>query len=169
MKLYNSILSNIDESIAGMESAIDPFNILGVILITPEEDFLGTVRLIDDNKLKHYTADYNPELGDKLLNSSVKFLMWDYDLKEKCLRFIWFICNKVIPKLEHYWDTPHAAGMFITFDELITMPIHEMFYGVTVAPYNISGSTLTKGQFALAISDISGKSVLVLYTNNLRK
>ena len=44
MKLYNSILSEIEESIGAMEASIDPFNILDIILITPDDNFLNIVR-----------------------------------------------------------------------------------------------------------------------------
>ena len=170
MKVYNSILSDVEESIEAMESSIDPFNILNVTLITPDNDFLNIVRYIDEEKLVKYTNDFKIGNSEKLFNPSIKYTLWDYDLKIKCLRFIWFLCNKIIPQLYTYWDfsTKCGSGINITFDEILNNPASTVNI-VNVHPYKLdSRMNSDKGIYAMSIISLSGASVLLLYTNNLK-
>lgn len=168
MNVYNSILSNVEEAIEAMESSIDPFNILNVTLITPDNDFLNIVRYIDEEKLLKYTNDFKIGNSEKLFNPSIKYTLWDYDLKVKCLRFIWFLCNKIIPQLYTYWDFGTKCGINITFDEVLNNPESTVNI-VNVHPYKLSGGMNSdKGIYSLSIASPSGASVLLLYTNNLK-
>ena len=166
MKLYNSILSEIEESIGAMEASIDPFNILDIILITPDDNFLNIVRYIDSDKLERYTKDMNVIKAESLFNSSIKYTLWDYDLRIKCLRFIWFLCNKIIPRLYNYWETA-TGGINITFDELINDSDNTINI-INVHPYRLDGSE-PRGKYALRLIGLGDANALLFYTNNLRK
>ena len=53
MKLYNSILSSVDDSIENMKSSIDPFNIMNIeyIMPDPSDEFIEFIKIINDNCL----------------------------------------------------------------------------------------------------------------------
>ena len=166
MKLYNSILSGIEESIEAMEASIDPFNVLDIMLITPDDNFLNIVRYIDSNKLERYTKDMDIIKAERLFNSAIKYTLWDYDLRIKCLRFIWFLCNKIIPRLYNYWENA-TGGINVTFNELTNNPDGTINI-INVHPYRLDSSE-SRGKYALSLIGATGATALLFYTNNLRK
>lgn len=98
MKLLNSILSNMEDTLFEGNVLIDPFYILDIssvedINIHAIESFI--VSIVDKEKLYEATTEFNYNIW-KHLTYTNKFINVDKNLNKLILRFIWFLCYKLI-------------------------------------------------------------------------
>lgn len=103
MYILNSILDDMESTLYQGDRAVDPFYLLDVQAI--EHIRLPNVitfieSIIDDNKLKQETAGFDYEIWRHLTFTN-QFVNNSEDLNEKILRFIWYLCNKLV-----YRDSP---------------------------------------------------------------
>lgn len=98
MYILNSILSDMESTLYQGDIAVDPFYLLDVQAI--EHIRLPNVitfveSIIDDNKLKQETTGFDYEICRHLTFTN-QFVNNSEELNEKILRFIWYLCNKII-------------------------------------------------------------------------
>ena len=103
MYILNSILDDMESTLYQGDRVVDPFYLLDVQAI--EHIRLPNVitfveSIIDDNKLKQDTTGFDYEIWRHLTFTN-QFINNSEELNEKVLRFIWYLCHKLV-----YRDTP---------------------------------------------------------------
>lgn len=170
MKLYNSILSSIDDSIEHMESSIDPFNIMDIEYIMPDDEFIDFIKIINDDELQSYTVDFNSNNAD-LVYRGMRSLLLNQDTKEKCARFIYYICNKLLPKINDYFKNPWGRGRLSI--DLSNITNDNINYFAHISPYKgTAGFIFNIGIYTCNNIDLYSVQlpigvVMVSYKNNL--
>ena len=173
MKLYNSILSSIDDSIEHMESSIDPFNIMGIeyIMPDPSDEFIEFIKIINDNELKSYTTDFNINNDDLVYLGTNLSLLLNQDTKEKVARLTHYICNKLLPRINDYFKNPWSMGRLII--ELSDITNGNIKYFAHISPYKgTAGYMLNIGIYNYKNINIDSLQspagvIIVSYKNNL--
>ena len=174
MKLYNSILAPIDESIVNMDKSIDPFNIMDIeyIMPDPSDEFIEFIKIINDNDLQSYTVDFNTNNADLVYLGTNLSLLLDQDTKEKVARLTYYICNKMLPKINDYFKNPWGMGRLVI--ELSDITNGSIKYFAHISPYKgIGGYKLNIGIYNckdITVNDIlqfPASVIMVSYKNNL--
>ena len=103
MYILNSILDDMESTLYQGDRAVDPFYLLDVqgiehIRLPNVITFVDSI--IDDNKLKQETEGFDYEIWRHLTFTN-QFINNPEELNEKILRFIWYLCHKLV-----YHDTP---------------------------------------------------------------
>ena len=103
MYILNSILDDMESTISQGDLMVDPFYLLDVqgiehIRLPNVITFVDSI--IDDNKLKQETEGFDYEIWRHLTFTN-QFINNPEELNEKIIRFIWYLCHKLI-----YHDTP---------------------------------------------------------------
>lgn len=98
MYILNSILDDMESTLYQGDRAVDPFYLLDVQAI--EHIRLPNVitfveSILDDNKLKQETTGFDYEIWRHLTFTN-QFVNNSEELNEKVLRFIWYLCNKLV-------------------------------------------------------------------------
>ena len=98
MYILNSILDDMESTISQGDLMVDPFYLLDVQAI--EHIRLPNVitfveSIIDDDKLKQETTSFDYEIWRHLTFTN-QFVNNSEELNEKILRFIWYLCNKLV-------------------------------------------------------------------------
>ena len=98
MYIFNSILDDMESTLYQGDRVVDPFYLLDVQAI--EHIRLPNVitfveSIIDDNKLKQETSGFDYEIWRHLTFTN-QFVNNSEELNEKILRFIWYLCNKLV-------------------------------------------------------------------------
>ena len=98
MYILNSILSDMESTIYDGDLMVDPFYVLDIqaiehIRLPNIITFVESV--IDDNKLKQETTGFDYEIWRHLTFTN-QFVNNSEELNTKILRFIWYLCNKVV-------------------------------------------------------------------------
>lgn len=168
MKLYNSILSNVDDSIKDMDIAIDSFNIFGVYNIGPTDavyDFCKTC--VDFEELKGYTSSFNINYIDYLND-----LIVDPQLAEITVRTVYYICGKLLSKVntKEWTDVWQYDNLKINLNNIIhncdtDFYAHTLRYKSGYDNY-ILNIMITKGP-EINYTIVHNAVILVSYKNNL--
>ena len=98
MYILNSILDDMESTLYQGDRVVDPFYLLDVQAI--EHIRLPNVitfveSIIDDDKLKQETTSFDYEIWRHLTFTN-QFVNNSEELNEKILRFIWYLCNKLV-------------------------------------------------------------------------
>ena len=173
MKLYNSILSSVDDSIENMKSSIDPFNIMNIeyIMPDPSDEFIEFIKIINDNELQSYTTGFNINNADLVYLGTNLSLLLNQDTKEKVARLIHYICNKLLPRINDYFKNPWSMGRLIIDLSDITNGSIKYFahispykgtagYMLNIGIYNCKNINVDSIQFPASV-------IMVSYKNNL--
>ena len=128
--IYNSILSDIDDTLHEGDVLTDPFGIFDVYGVEVNNEFLSFFKVIDLYKLRLNTNDMDIDWWT--LNSPIPLSLsrgntpeiglMDYGIQEYILRFAWYVCKCIFEIKTN--DTAHPlTGHFkIPFEHLTKDP-----------------------------------------------
>jgi hypothetical protein len=93
----SSILSNMEDTIYNGNKFLDPFSVLKVQSIDYDEPkIIPLFTNINSFQLYKITQKFNPEEWYHLLIPPTKFLLYNNNLKDYVLRYVWNICYNLV-------------------------------------------------------------------------
>lgn len=155
MKLYNSILSNVEDSINNADKIIDPINLLQVEEVNFSIFYFNRIlNNIDIDLLKRYTRYmYSESFSNVLLkcdNNIADIWLFEENTKDISIRLIWYICNELIITLKNtnYDKNFILLGSKLNLDKIIKNKNFENFFvNIWKSDNKYKLSTRTNGGF----------------------
>jgi hypothetical protein len=97
LRIYESILSDMDDTINSGDMEVDPFRRFDIRNIEIKSNLLRYIAHIDKNKLLKHTENLDLNQWDYLIDSKdFKFMFVDDESKEIILRLSWWICFEIL-------------------------------------------------------------------------
>lgn len=155
MKLYNSILSNVEDSINNADKIIDPINLLQVEEVNFSIFYFNRIlNNIDIDLLKRYTCYMDSKSFSNVLlkcdNNIADIWLFEENTKDISIRLIWYICNELIITLKNadYDKNFILLGSKLNLDKIIKNKNFENFFvNIWKSDNKYKLSTRTTGGF----------------------
>lgn len=93
-RLYNSILSDVEDTLSDGTELMDPFNMLDVQKIKFVGHFSDVYPHIDMDNLYNETEDFDIDTWEWVLDENL--LLVDDELKYAMLRLAWWLCREIL-------------------------------------------------------------------------
>lgn len=161
MYILNSILSDMESTIYEGNLVVDPFYLLDIQAI--EHIRLPNIitfveSIIDDNKLKQETTEFDYERWRHLTFTN-QFVNNSEELNEKILRFIWYLCNKLV-----YSEASFGSfGSKLYIDDIIQNDKLDGGYGML---FMYIWHSYTNNDFILEFDGSLGTMIKIKFNDN---